>query len=378
MPCGPPDQWEGARARADSAGLAVPSGGLASLCLCLCACLCLGCGGGLRPGTEETKRNRGPVRETVANARATSDSGAVRVPSGPSLLYIATSTQSWNQEVRLRPLDAPREEIVVWRSPGRRGRAGLLYRSLSREVLVWWGEPGSALSVFLVPLTGGRTTQVGRDWDVLSAVWGGPSTVEFLTQDMTEWTYDLSARRTSRGRSGVNAWRFLESAFSEPISVVRALLRAKKMPPWMDEDEAGLAVLRGAGLPRLPPLASDIPVIGSVAAVSPDAQWVAYYGRDEQAISVVSASNGGLYDVIALPAEARGEFVWVDDLCWSADSRWLTFTEVHNRPARYYAPDLPGPAPEPGEWTNLVRLYGRQAKSVVTLAEGRSGVVITE
>jgi len=341
---------------------------LAILCVCLGGCVSVGCGG--PKGSDTAKAVQ------VVDAAAIAEGIGVTVPHGAKLLYVHTSTESWQQEVRLRPLASPREEVVLWEGPDRRGGTYMVCSPSCREAAVCWRE-GASLRVLLLSTEDGVVSQIAPDLQVLFPVWRGDDTVALLTEDMSEWSFDVSTRHTSRSRSQVDALSFLESAYSDPIRTLRGLVRARKMPSWMDEREAALAILRGAGLPRLPPLASDIPIVRSVAAVSPDNHWVAYDGGGD-GLSLVSASDGALYDRIQLPRVPKGEFVWTEDLHWSADSRWLTFTEVHNRPARFYASDRAGPPASPGEWRNLVRLYARESRHVITVAEGQSGVLIAQ
>lgn len=69
-----------------------------------------------------------------------------------------------------------------------------------------------------------------------------------------------------------------------------------------------------------------------MAAVSPDARWVAVTtGRD--AVFILDAGTGFSLRALPLTGLVSWEAASAWDLRWCANSEYLTFTEVHNHPA---------------------------------------------
>jgi hypothetical protein len=67
----------------------------------------------------------------------------------------------------------------------------------------------------------------------------------------------------------------------------------------------------------------------------------------------------------------------VDDLRWSPDGRFVTFTETHYHPAVFHAADI-GPGPDPLDFTSVVREYALATGRTVTLAMGEDAWVAPE
>ncbi|MBN1458465.1 MAG: hypothetical protein JXA57_02945, partial [Armatimonadetes bacterium] len=115
------------------------------------------------------------------------------------------------------------------------------------------------------------------------------------------------------------------------------------------------------------------------AAVSPDGNYVVIRGKREPMV-LIEIDDGSLGPRRQVPRTdlLSSESVSERDLCWSPDSKYFTFTEVHSHPARFHAFDIGGEVSKPWDTTYLVRLYSVETNDVQTIALGSNAFLLPD
>ena len=383
------------------------SGRSLAICALLVCCVggCSDITGSSRPlpsGGRELGRTRPVERGAPQDTRRNLGDG---MPSRgrQRLLYLTAYGRQW--QLRYRSFPYPGEEMILWESPNSEGVAYFQISGDSSYVaLTWLGtRPGSHFSrIWLVgplgelPLAHTPWSRPGRPrakevvpggdfafWGedgglyILEVVGGGPWP-DSQRRESSLYLYDRRTGKRTLVREGA-ALELLESAYRTPVESLRRMVQARGIPAHLTEEEAGPAVLRGIGLPLVPPLV--LPRVGlpnAVAGLSPDGRYVAFAHISDNRVVVhaLSGNEAGVAAVIPMSSLLKDEKVWVECLRWSPDSQQMAFTEVHFHPAWQHAFDMGGDIPDPLDWTYLVRIYSAASGEVQTLALGRNAFIL--
>ncbi len=302
------------------------------------------------------------------------------IPGKHRMLYLTRYGDRTQLRVRVFPYEG--SETILWESPEDSGNCyPLPSPSFTRVAIISAGD-----NLFVLNLDSATTERIAREYRVQFAVWKDDDTLSLLAADheyrnRSELSFDFRTRNLTVVKTlppDFDILSFLEAAFDKPIRAIKELVRNGRFSMPFDEQQVGLAVLRGAGLPRRHPMYSEYILPSPMVALSPDGQYVALTtGQDVIFIIWLGEELADVVRVIPLTTLVNDEHVQPYDLHWSADSEYLTFTEVHYHPAQFYAADLP-PSPDPLDWTYLVRMYTHKSGQVSTLAVGRSAFLIPE
>ena len=296
-------------------------------------------------------------------------------------------------QLRLRAFPYPGDEKVLWRSPGNVGTVSACLPSPTYE----WVAFEWSYQWFVVRVPDGESMPIGKDLSVGAVVWRDDHTLALLAarpmpgtqaSRASEFSYDAETGDLVQSKADMGDYAgggagFLESAYAEQIGLLRSLIKGAGgefglglMLP-ISTHEAAAAVLRGAGYREYG--LSGILLPRPKAAFSPDGAYLAvttgadavfillihHWPRAEGKEMEYSASAN---EVIPLTKLVAYEGTSVQDLRWSPDSEYLTFTESHYYPSSFHAPDLGGGHPEPPSSTDLVRMFsfeGRETRTVV-------------
>ncbi len=310
------------------------------------------------------------------------------------MLYVAAYGKRDQLRVRVFPYQG--NDAVLWQSPaGGRIRYFLPSPDWTRALVVW--EQRGTQRVAIVYFLDGAVEEAAELRDVQWVLWRDVETIaafESAPGEMTEYAYDTTEMKLSvpeeqvadRPAEDDPELAFLSRGLEEEVGIVHAMLEEGDLAvPMRPRDVTG-SLVRGAGIPYVPPAALGLPVAQPVAAVSADGEHIALTtGRSKDAVFVISRYHiyGSDYSsrvlaVIPLTSLVSGESVWVSDLQWSPDGQHVVFTEVHFHPARFHAPDIGGDVPDPLDWTYLVRMYSLRGEETRTIIVGRQGCLMPE
>jgi hypothetical protein len=315
------------------------------------------------------------------------------IPKGKHrALYIADYGRRDQLRVRVFPYQG--NDAVLWQSPaGGRIRYFLPSPDWTRALVVW--EQRGTQRVAIVYFLDGAAEEAAelrdvgwvlwRDVETIAAFGSAPGETTEYAYDTTEMTLSVPEEQVAdRPDEDDPELAFLSRGLEEAIGMVRAMLDEDDLAvPIRPRDVTG-SLVRGAGIPYVPPAALGLPVAHPIAAVSADGEHVALTtGRSKDAVFVISRYHvygtdysSRVLNVIPLSSLVSGEGVWVSDLQWSPDGQHLLFTEVHYHPARFHAPDIGGDVPDPLDWTYLVRMYSLRGEETRTIIVGRQGCLM--
>jgi Tol biopolymer transport system component len=137
-------------------------------------------------------------------------------------------------------------------------------------------------------------------------------------------------------------------------------------------------ILRGAGIPYFSSMESYLFGERAIASFSPDGKHLAFTnGKAAVFIIWLGEHISNVEDTIPLTSLVSQEGVFVEDLHWSPDAKWLTFTELHYHPPQPTGLDI-GPHAGPLDYTYLVRMYSWKDRTTETIAVGRGAFLMPQ
>jgi len=282
-------------------------------------------------------------------------------------------------QLRLRTLPYPGSEMIIW-DPGEArvskiGGPWILRYAPSpgyTRVAVTTSMPDA---VVVVPLDGGPPDTIHSEQSFGFALWESDRVVSLFGDGGSVWRYDVKDHSLTLSATNVTPEAFLAPAFSSEHRRLDQIIRSRTITVPFPDHYSLRAVLNAAGFSLSLPDIVRLPLV----AVSPDGEYLALSGQAEDAVLIFSWLDEGavVRRSIPLTRVVEGEGTWVSGLRWSDDSQFLTFTEVHYHPARFYANDAPE-KPDPLDWTPLVRMYSVSEDRTTTILVGSNGWIIPE
>jgi len=361
-----------------------------SLALALCLLL-IGACGVVVAGAEDAE-------PTAEQAKAIHRDRELKVVMAPlakgkqRLLYVTPFGD--RDQVRLRVTPYPEgAEAMLWETPCG-GRLRYLLPSPDRSrVLIAWEVP-EHLRYTVVTLRDATASEVKVPDDTDWAVWRDGTHLSFATEGAwgepdQAFTYDLdrgevlpSSETLARNELDP-ALPLLQASFGNHVETAQRVLKSSAFASLFELRSPAGALVRGAGLDYVPPVARDLPLAHPAAAVSPDGRQVAFAPTQDEhksAIHMLAEKGKRVAEVALVPLSrlVRGEGVWVSQLQWTSDGTHLLYTETHFHPARSHAPDVGSDLPDPSDWTYLVRQWDRLTGQAETILVGRDAWLIPD
>jgi hypothetical protein len=257
--------------------------------------------------------------------------------------------------------------------------------------LVVWGSAYLNNRLLVITVNNADTLALPEIKSTSWAYWKNPTTLSILSRPgdqldtLVEYSYELPSKTLTKvAEKSVEGLEpelpFLTQPLRSQLEVFQGLLQDRLLIVPFKQDEAAGALIRGMGLGYVDPNIADIPLAHPCAAVASNSEDIALTtGRSDHAVFVLSRykSSYGDYvsyleEVIPLSKLIQNEAVWVSQLQWSSDGKYLLFTETHYHPARFHAPDIGGDFPDPSDWTYLIRMWSKETNQTKTIALGRN------
>jgi hypothetical protein len=308
----------------------------------------------------------------------------------------------------VRAFPFPGEEGVLWESlEVREGKVTYLPSPAFTRVAVTWWVGLERPRVFVVPLAAGQPEEVPDGGEF--AWWQDDDTLVLLSTRSSiptpaplscscpprggtrpaggvESSYDIGTKRLAVVQGNVSVLPRLESLHAVAIRILEGLTNSGTLPLEVRQGEPTCSILLGVGFPPFIPLVKPEWIFASaVAAVSPDGRYLALGSGRAGAVYICSLRRAkgsvtgcSVVKEIALPRLIEREGLGVRDLRWSADSKHLTFTEVHHHPAMVQPPDIGVWVPDPLDTTELVRMYSltTEGGELATIAVGSNAFLM--
>jgi WD40 repeat protein len=298
-------------------------------------------------------------------------------PGKLEMLYILPYGKS--EQLRRRAFPYPGIESLIWESPADGGYTAYLpspdyhYAVLQRRL-----ENTFIERLLLLDLSTGEIQPLLDGKHVLWVRWEGDDTLATATSSesnnqLTIWQLQPHAEEALHYVSIETYDKTFMAKFETQVKQIKQLADAKKLPFKLQTEGLADVLAEKYQLPRHRGDALSM-LFSPRLAVSPDDKCLALSER-EGPLYIIDLASGAQLASIPAAAIITGEGVSFDDLRWSADSRYLTFTEQHYHPAEPHGYDI-SPRPDPTDFTYVVRLYSRTDNKTSTVAFGRDAFLL--
>ncbi len=319
-------------------------------------------------------------------------------PGQHRVVYLATFGSELH--LRIRRFPYPGGEAVLWHGRGDARDTFCVPSPSFRYVamLLRGSPPVGPMQVLVIPMDGSEAKTVAPAestdrWSVPDVVfWRDDDTLEMMvrTSDrrarLARWVYTVGTEEPefvgdfSGFEDAVES--FLETHFREEAEAVEKAGRHPETDPQMARElprqGRSVAILRLEGTATW----SERYGLSMSHAVSPDGEYRAMRRRRKPTVVTALGDLDTIGTAVGHPLPRTdlllSESVGERDLCWSPDSKFLTFTEMHHHPARFHAFDIGGDVSKPWDTTYLVRLYSVETKEVKTIALGSNAFLLPD